>query len=584
MSLDTAVQLAPTPPRAAAPRHLFRWVCTSNPFYALSAALFLVGLWASFGGQDQTVQAWGLMSGLGGYTLLLATTACLLVRFGNVWDDVRTVLLLVVLMFLATSVTFDEILVRDAWLGAACNLAGLAFAVAVSEGLLRGIRLTLPGSFRVPYYLALGLFFLYPLALRPFVADPHGEPLLWGLFAFPAVSGLVALTLLPAARRGPACVRDNGSPWRWPLYPWVLFGLLGLAVPARAFLLCFSMHLLIGEDQGRLIFGGYFLVPFGFAVAVLLLEVGLEGRRPAALGLALAAPLALAALVGLGHRDDRVYQGFLDTFTARLGEPLALTVLVSVAFYGYTVLRRVPLATEALTAALVALALVAPEQWRWLALLAAAALQVGLGLWHGSSWRCLVGAAGLLGVAVLALPDAAGRPPLRELIAFHLALLAVAGLGAAFRDGLGALLQSVTAVLVVLGCAGAFVVAPPDVPVWAVAAYPLVLGLALAGYGLALRHWFSVGVAGVILSGWLVGAGSVGYAALREFVPGLDPMCLSLALFGVAVLVSLTKSGQLSRWLGRPAFLDALARPTPAAEGLAQAASLHVCEEPPANP
>mgnify|MGYP000126314188 CR=1 FL=1 len=33
-----------------------------------------------------------------------------LVRFGNVWDDVRTVLLLVVLMFLATSVTFDDVL------------------------------------------------------------------------------------------------------------------------------------------------------------------------------------------------------------------------------------------------------------------------------------------------------------------------------------------------------------------------------------------------------------------------------------------------------------------------------------------
>ena len=79
MSLDTAVQLAPTPPRAAAPRHLFRWVCTSNPFYALSAALFLVGLWATFGGQDQTVQAWGLMSGLGGYTLLLAMSGNLAV-------------------------------------------------------------------------------------------------------------------------------------------------------------------------------------------------------------------------------------------------------------------------------------------------------------------------------------------------------------------------------------------------------------------------------------------------------------------------------------------------------------------------
>ena len=36
-----------------------------------------------------------------------------LVRFGNVWEDVRTVLLLVVVMFLATSVTFDDLFVAQ---------------------------------------------------------------------------------------------------------------------------------------------------------------------------------------------------------------------------------------------------------------------------------------------------------------------------------------------------------------------------------------------------------------------------------------------------------------------------------------
>ena len=68
------------------------------------------GLWVSFGSQVDASQTWALLFGLVGYTLLLAVTACLLVRFIGVWDDVRTVLLLVVLMFLATSVTFDEVL------------------------------------------------------------------------------------------------------------------------------------------------------------------------------------------------------------------------------------------------------------------------------------------------------------------------------------------------------------------------------------------------------------------------------------------------------------------------------------------
>src|SRR5579884_2142851 len=117
---------APAPP-AKAPS-LIRLVCTSNPFYALSAALFLAGLWLSFGAQAGEVETWALMSGLAGYTLLLAVTACLLVRFGNVWDDVRTVLLLVVLMFLATSVTFDDALVRRPGVGVICFLTGFALA------------------------------------------------------------------------------------------------------------------------------------------------------------------------------------------------------------------------------------------------------------------------------------------------------------------------------------------------------------------------------------------------------------------------------------------------------------------------
>src|ERR1700733_8950415 len=112
MSSFTDARPAPALRPAAAPG-LLRWVCTSNPFYVLSAGLFLAGLWTSVEAQADDVQTWALMFGLSAYTLLLAATGCLLVRFGRVWDDVRTVLLLVVLLFLGTSVTFDELLVSS---------------------------------------------------------------------------------------------------------------------------------------------------------------------------------------------------------------------------------------------------------------------------------------------------------------------------------------------------------------------------------------------------------------------------------------------------------------------------------------
>ena len=103
--------------------------------------LVCLGLWVSFGSQADATQSWALLIGMAGYTLLLAATASLLVRFVGVWDDVRTVMLLVVLMILATSVTFDVVLARDPARGVACYLGGLATAVVISEGMLRGVRL-----------------------------------------------------------------------------------------------------------------------------------------------------------------------------------------------------------------------------------------------------------------------------------------------------------------------------------------------------------------------------------------------------------------------------------------------------------
>ncbi len=240
---------------------MIRWVSCNNPFYAISALLVCLGLWVSFGGQSQAAETWALMSGMTGYTLLLAVTACLLVRYLGVWDDVRTVMLLTVMMFLATSVTFDQVLATAPERGIGCFLGGLAFAVAVSEGMLRCTRLSLPMAFRLPYLLLLALFFLYPVALVPLLDRARNEQLEWALFGFSPAAGLAALTLLPAIRRGRAYVRNNGSPWPWAWYPWSLFGVLGFSVMARSALLCWSMHHLESREAEPYIFGPYFLRP-----------------------------------------------------------------------------------------------------------------------------------------------------------------------------------------------------------------------------------------------------------------------------------------------------------------------------------
>ncbi len=201
MTVLTDACISSSSPALGGSRGLIRWLTCNNPFYVLSAMLVCLGLWVSFGGQAEPAQTWALAAGLSSYTLLLAVTACLLVRLLGVWDDVRTVLLLSVLMFLATSVTFDQVLAVAPSRGSACFVGGLAFAVAVSEGMLRGCRLALPLAFRIPYLLILAHFFLYPVALVPLLDQPRSAGLELG-----------ALRVLTGGRTGRAVAAAGRSP------------------------------------------------------------------------------------------------------------------------------------------------------------------------------------------------------------------------------------------------------------------------------------------------------------------------------------------------------------------------------------
>jgi len=558
MAHNVDVRLATAPPQGGGAQELLGWMATSNPFYVVSAGFFLAGLWISFGGKTQSEETWALISGLAGYTLLLAATAFVLVRFCKLWDDARTVLLLVVLMFLAMSVTFDELLVMERSRGIVCNVGGLLFAIGVTEALLRGIRLRLPVLYRGPYYLLLALFFLYPLALSPAVDGPRSEELLWGLFGFAPCAGLIFLTLLPAVRRGPNYVRANGSPWSWPVYPWALFGVFAVAVAGRAWLLCVSMDLLNLGHGGRVIFGPYFLVPLGLAGIILLLEIGIVSQNPRVLQAALMAPGVLIFLCLVGQQSNLIYRGFVAMFTARLGgDPLFATLLPLAVYYLYAMVRRVPWAAEGLTTVLALLAIVGSEALdRGLPhtpgaepLLAIALLQLALGLRQRSAWRCALGGVALVAGWMLAFGDATPRA---WIIALHLILLAILMVAALFDDAFARTLRLAGAGVALLAClAGLFLPADDFLgfPGWAVEAYPPTMAITLGAYALLLNCRPALAMGGLALGGWLAAVGLRGYTSVRQFVTGLDYLVIGLTLFVLALLISLAKSGILARWV-----------------------------------
>ena len=227
---------------------LLRHVYTNNPFYLISALLVLFGLYRLFPAEDSE-DAWLLLGSICVYATLLAVTAVLIIRFGKVWEDARSILLVIILMFLALAASFDEMLLAQPGPGCVLLIGGLVFSVLVSEALLRSLRMRLPALFRASYYLLLGGFFLYPLVLAGLVFFARPEAVGWGALLFTAVMGIASLSLIPAIRRGSAYVRASGTPWSWPWYPWTLFGVLALGVCGRAYFLTLTFGIGPGNDS-----------------------------------------------------------------------------------------------------------------------------------------------------------------------------------------------------------------------------------------------------------------------------------------------------------------------------------------------
>jgi hypothetical protein len=348
-----------------------RLLYTHNPFYLLSVAFVLhsTRLWLNT--RTWPYDPWPLMDIIGGYIVLVAIVGFLVIRLGKAWDDARSIFLILLLLFVELSLTFDPVLVAQPRLGLVLLLVGWLLAVAVSEGLLWGLRIRMPPLFRRPYHLLLALLFLYPPLI---VAGFHTETVsaIWRIWAFSPIASLALLTLLPAIRRGPDYVRDNGTPWSWPSFPWGLFGFLGLCLGTRAYALTLSFDSVLTQGLPEAMrlqsaFSPFFLVPLVLASGVLLLEAGLVARNRRAQRMALIVPV-LAWLSACSLPNPSVPAAdFLERFTEHLGAPLWSATWAGLMFFLYARLRGVKDASGAI-AALLLLGAIGPRTVDWTSL------------------------------------------------------------------------------------------------------------------------------------------------------------------------------------------------------------------------
>ncbi|MFO1001648.1 MAG: hypothetical protein U0936_15030 [Planctomycetaceae bacterium] len=326
---------------------LVRLLYTHNPFYLISACLFVYGLKLLFRAGNSAVlfqrgtveymSPTGLMGSLAAVTLLMAVTAVLIVRLGKVWEDARSLVLIVLLMLLAISVSLDELLsmASEQEKGlleiGGMVLSGAAIAVGMVELLIRGLQVRLSWLWRGPLYLLLTLFFGWPLLLLPEIMPFDSAQVQTLIAVFPTAAALVSLLLLPGIRRGSASVKNNGTPWTWPWLPWTPFVFLAVAICFRSYSLTISFDAPDGNASfWDTIFGLYLLVPLALAVIVLLLEIGIVEKRPQMCSTVLTcSPVLMLMAWPWAVPWSRLpsYYRFATEFSNSYGSPVFLTLV-----------------------------------------------------------------------------------------------------------------------------------------------------------------------------------------------------------------------------------------------------------------
>jgi hypothetical protein len=527
-----------------------------NPFYLISACLVLYGFSEIFADHQGLAGDWLLIGLLCGYTLLLAITGYLVVRFGRIWEDARTILLVILFLLLALSISFDKTsLNRPAW-GAELLGLGFLFAVGLTEVLCRSLKIRLDRMYRVPYYLLLGQLFVIPPVLGVLSVTDHEDIMVLCVLAFPAGAGLLFLTLLPAMHLGGRHEPPNGTPWPWPWYPWPIFVILGVAMALRSYALSMVYEPTNGADVG---WQPYFLAPLVLCWAILFVEGGVKHGNRRLARIAALAPLGLVLIAFPGSPDNPPQQRFLEMLGDSVGSPTFVTFVLLAAFSAYALIRGVRQAEFGLTACVLAFVFVDQQTVGWqtlaeprtLPVWLVAALQIGISIAKGRSRRWVLG--WLLAVAATAFETRhIESDGLWVYLPMHLAVVALLATPLVCRDLFGwRVVRVAPYVLPALSliAALAYERAFPNVPSWVHLIYMTVLvGESVAIWVITAR--VEQLAASLVCGGaYCVQAAKDLYRVLLKTMlsSGLHWLAWGLALLLIAALVSCIKAGGLRR-------------------------------------
>ena len=340
----------------------FKWLYNANPFYLISTCLILYAQTVIFNTSNLDLNTAISVGVIAAYTLLLTGAAVLILRLGKVWNDLRSISLIITVLLFFLSVSLDRIVLDGLLTGILWQGGCLLFSLVVARIIYRELKIRLSKSFIVSFCCLFGLFFLYPSLPAYLVNENIGNPLpaIRSILLFPVLSSILFLFLIPAARQGKAAVKENPTPWSWPLCPWLIFGILCLCTAFRTYLLTISFY--GGKGVGPYSkletgFNIYMLIPLVLAACVLLVEYGVANKKQWVQNVALGGPVLFFLMSIPLLATPRPYYLFLESVLGKGGNPFIFAGIAAVIFYVYAIFKRIKYMEISLVAVLLLISL-----------------------------------------------------------------------------------------------------------------------------------------------------------------------------------------------------------------------------------
>jgi hypothetical protein len=354
------------------------------------------------------------------------------------------------LMLVAISSCLDELFYDDVNLATSVMIASAVFASLLVECTVRQLRIVFPMSYRLPLHAMLQWFFLFPVLIMHPSLGLSGLQEGLRVLLFPLIAALLMGLLIYAVRQGSTIVRENGTPWKWPFYPWSVFVFLLIGVAIRSYVLTLSFQ--SGADLSST-WAPYYLSPLVLGLGVLLHEIGTFEKNVVCRQLGSMAPLAALVLASMGGWTNAQIE-LLVQLSNSLASPIWLTIAGSFLCFVAMSIRGDQACALGAVGCLTALSCMPTyftrvDQLDWQnawPMMAAALFALGLGIRRQSSFWMTTSAT-LIGVVVAGflLNDwwrLAGRLETQVLFGagVHGWLLMCIAISIVYRDSLGAIL------------------------------------------------------------------------------------------------------------------------------------------------